>query len=242
MYLKKKNIFNSIIAFTLLILFSSTSVFAQINAVKNLPKYDNQKYHFGFLIGFNFADFNVKHVGDFTSLDSIYRVEPIGKSGFNLGIVTNMRLGEHWDLRFVPELQFSQRDLEYTFQKSSGVSQVTIKPIESTYLNFPFDLKYKSQRVGNYRAFVTAGVKYGIDMVSQKKVENQNKELVKLETQDYGYSIGLGFDFYLEMFKFSPELKMYTGLKNLKADDPLIFSTSIDKLYAKTFFLSFTFE
>lgn len=242
MQLKRKNIFNLLIPSIVLLFITSSTAFAQLDAVKNLPKYDKQKYHFGFLIGFNFANFNVKHIDDFTLLDSIYRVEPLGKSGFNLGIVTNMRLGEHWDLRFVPELQFSQRDLEYTFQTTTGVSQITIKPIESTYLNFPVDLKFKSQRVGNYRAFVTAGVKYGIDMVSQKKVENQNKELVKLERQDYGYSIGLGFDFYLEMFKFSPEIKMYTGLRNLKADDPLIFTTSIDKLYAKTFFLSFTFE
>ena len=242
MHLKSKNIFNTILAGIALFLTASNIAFAQINAVENLPKYDKQKYHFGFLIGFNFADFHIKHISEFSTLDSIYRVEPLGKSGFNLGIVTNMRLGENWDLRFVPDLQFSQRDLEYTFQTSTGVSQITIKPIESTYLNFPLDLKFKSNRVGNYRAYVTAGIKYGIDMVSQKKVENQNKELVKLERQDYGYSIGLGFDFYLEMFKFSPEIKMYTGIRNLKADDPLIFTTSIDKLYSKTFFLSFTFE
>ena len=242
MHLKNKNIFNTILAGIALFLTASNIAFAQINAVENLPKYDKQKYHFGFLIGFNFADFNIKHISEFSTLDSIYRVEPLGKSGFNLGIVTNMRLGENWDLRFVPDLQFSQRDLEYTFQTSTGVSQITIKPIESTYLNFPLDLKFKSNRVGNYRAYVTAGIKYGIDMVSQKKVENQNKELVKLERQDYGYSIGLGFDFYLEMFKFSPEIKMYTGIRNLKVDDPLIFTTSIDKLYSKTFFLSFTFE
>ncbi|NNM16488.1 MAG: PorT family protein [Bacteroidia bacterium] len=220
----------------------ASSAFAQINAVKNLPKYDNQKYHFGFLIGFNFADFKITHIPDFATADSIFRVEPLGQSGFNLGIVTNMRLAENWDLRFVPDLQFSQRDLEYTFYVNGSPESTEIKAIESTYLNFPIDLKFKSNRVGNYRAYVTAGVKYGIDMVSQKKVENLDSELVKLERQDYGYSIGVGFDFYLQMFKFSPEIKMFTGLRNLKADDPLIYSTSIDKLNSKTFLLSFTFE
>lgn len=235
-------ILKSLTVFVVTLLVSAQCVFAQINAVKNLPKYDNQKYHFGFLIGFNFADFKITHIPDFASADSIFRVEPLGQSGFNLGIVTNMRLGENWDLRFVPDLQFSQRDLEYTFYINGAPESVESKQIESTYLNFPIDLKFKSNRVGNYRAYVTAGVKYGIDMVSQKKVQNLDAELVKLERQDYGYSIGVGFDFYLQMFKFSPEIKMYTGLRNLKSEDPLIFSTSIDKLNARTFLVSFTFE
>jgi hypothetical protein len=89
---------------------------------------------------------------------------------------------------------------------------------------------------------VIAGFKYGIDMVSQAKVENKDKEFVKLAKQDYGYEIGFGFDFYLERFKFSPEIKMYNGIKNLLVDDPKIFSSSLESLRSKTFMISLLFE
>ncbi|MBK7853530.1 MAG: hypothetical protein IPJ79_00185 [Bacteroidetes bacterium] len=86
------------------------------------------------------------------------------------------------------------------------------------------------------------GVKYSIDMVSQAKVESKDKEFVKLRRNDFGYTIGLGMDFYLPMFKFSPEIKMYHGLKNLLVKDDLIYSRSIDALQTKMFMLSLTFE
>jgi hypothetical protein len=96
--------------------------------------------------------------------------------------------------------------------------------------------------VNNYRVYVVAGVKYGIDMVSQAKVENKDKQFVKLQKNDYGYQIGFGFDFYLERFKFSPEIKMYNGVRNLLVDDSAIYSTSLRALYSKIFLISLTFE
>lgn len=168
-------------------------------------------------------------------------VESDGQAGFNLGIIANLRIAENFDLRFVPDLAFSQRNLIYTFYPL-GVKTTTIKQIESTFLEFPLDLKFKSNRVNNYRVYVLAGAKYSIDMVSQAKVESVDKEFVKLKKNDYGYQVGFGFDFYLERFKFSPEIKMYHGVRNLLVDDPKIFSTSIESLKSKIFLISFTFE
>ena len=59
-------------------------------------------------------------------------------------------------------------------------------------------------------------------MVSQAKVKAKDKEFVKLARQDYGYEIGVGVDFYMPMFKLSPEIKMYHGLKNLLVKEILI--------------------
>src|SRR4030095_15047459 len=124
----------------------------------------------------------------FNTLDSLFVVESDKQTGFNLGIIGNLRMGEHFDLRFVPDLAFSQRNLEYTFN-DNGKSTTVVKEIESTFLEFPLDLKYKSVRVNNYRIYVLAGLKYTIDMVSQAKVENQDKDFVKLRKNDYGYQI-----------------------------------------------------
>ncbi|HRB39036.1 MAG TPA: PorT family protein, partial [Bacteroidia bacterium] len=89
---------------------------------------------------------------------------------------------------------------------------------------------------------VLGGVKYSIDMVSQAKVKAKDKEYVKLQRNDYGYEIGVGCDFYLPMFKFSPEIKMYHGLRNLLVKDDLVYSKSLDGLFSKMFTLSLTFE
>ncbi|MBL0339505.1 MAG: PorT family protein [Bacteroidetes bacterium] len=228
-------------ALFLLFVLIGSNASAQRKKVQNLPKYDKQIVHFGFLLGINKTDFVIKRIPDFNKLDSLYVVESVGQTGFNLGIIANLRLAENFDLRFVPALAFSQRNLEYTFY-DNGIKSTTIKAIESTFLEFPLDLKFKSNRINNYRAYVIVGGKYSIDMVSQAKVESVDKDFVKLKKNDYGYQIGLGFDFYLERFKFSPEIKMYHGLSNLLVDDPKIFSTSLESLKSKIFLISFTFE
>src|SRR5438067_1299111 len=43
----------------------SSSLFAQQKEVENLPKYDKQPIHFGFVLGLNFASFRVQLVDDF---------------------------------------------------------------------------------------------------------------------------------------------------------------------------------
>ena len=215
---------------------------SQRNQVENLPKYDKQKIHFGFMLGINRTDFTVKRIGEFTHLDSLYVVEVRPQSGFNLGIITNLRIGNNFDLRFVPDLAFSERDLDYYFYLNNELQGVTTKKVESTFLEFPLELKFKSNRVKNYRVYVLAGGKYSIDMVSQAKVQNQDKDFVKLSRNDYGYTIGAGFDFYMQLFKLSLEAKMYHGVKNLLVEDPKIFSSSLNSLHSKIFLISLTFE
>jgi hypothetical protein len=209
----------------------------------NLPKYDRAKIHFGFILGLNISKFKVEPVGDLRIRDTIYSIVPRGTSGLNLGIISNLKLGEHFDLRFIPALAFTQRNLEYSMvYTDSNFSRETItKQVESTYLEFPFYLKFKSTRIDNYRVYVLLGWKYGIDMVSQAKVLAKDKEIVKLKKHDNGYEIGVGFDFYMTYFKFSPELKMYNGLTNLLVQDGRRFSSPLNGLYSKAFVISFRF-
>lgn len=222
--------------------FYFSGAVAQRNKVENLPKYDKQRIHFGFMLGLNKTDFVVTRIGEFNHLDSLYTVEVVPTSGFNLGIVTNLRLHENFDLRFVPDLAFSERDLVYTFYLNGIESSKTTKKIESTFLEFPLELKFKSNRVGNYRVYVLGGAKYSIDMVSQEKVANKDRDFVRLSRNDYGYTIGGGFDFYMELFKLSIEGKMYHGVKDLLVPDPKIFSSSLSSLRSRIWLISITFE
>ncbi len=227
------------LGFLLLPFFASAQM---DNEPRNLPKYDKQRLHFGFTLGLNSSSFVVDRVGDLKIRDTIYSVESEPVSGLNLGIISNLALGDFFDVRFIPTLAFGQRNLKYHFIYSDTTEANTPKKIESTYLEFPVMLKFKSARRNNYRVYVLAGMKYAIDMVSQAKVKNKDKDIIKLARKDYGYEIGLGFDFYMPYFKFSPEIKMYNGMRNLLIKENTQYSNPIDALYAKTFVISFLFE
>lgn len=234
---------NFVFLFSALLLFAATyRAEAQKQKILNLPKYDRQRFHFGFILGINKTDFVIDRISALSLIDSLHTIESKGMSGFNLQIVTNMRLGEYFDLRFLPGLAFATRNLIYTFEAGRPLENVVTKKVESTFVEFPLDVKFKSARLNNFRAYVLGGVKYSIDMVSQAKVKAKDKEFVKLQRNDYGYEIGVGCDFYLPMFKFSPEIKMYHGVRNLLVKDDLVYSKSLDGLFSKMFTLSFTFE
>ena len=238
----RNKIFQSFLALVILSCLSIPVYSQRDGVVKNLPKYDQQKIHFGFVLGMNSSSFRTELIPDYHVTDSIYTITPSASAGLNLGIVSNLRIGKHFDLRFIPSLSFSQRNLEYFFLYAPGNGATTLKKVESTYLEFPLILKFKSARINNYRIYVLAGAKYAIDMVSQAKVVAVDKELIKLQRYDYGYEIGIGFDFYMSYFKFSPEIKMYHGIPNLLVQDGTKYSSPLEALYAKSFVLSLTFE
>lgn len=234
----------SFIRFTIILLLfilNSEGLHAQRMKVENLEKYDKQLLHFGFLLGVNSADFKMELADDFYKQDSAIIVEPSRKPGFNLGIIADCRIIENLNVQFSPTLSFGQRDLEYKMHYKSGKEQEVIKKVESTFLEFPLELKLRSNRINNYRIYCISGFKYMIDMVSQAKVEN-DEQLVKLNRYDYGYTFGLGFDFYMPLFKFSPEIKMFHGIPNILAPDPAVYTTSIKSLRSQIFTVSLIFE
>jgi hypothetical protein len=225
----------------MLLLSGTMQVSAQRMIVKNLEKYDKQWLHFGFLLGVNSADFKVEMSDDFYKQDSAVVVAPVKRPGFNLGIITDARLMENLNLQFAPALSFGQRDLEYQMVYKSGKKEVVLKKVESTFIEFPLELKLRSNRINNYRIYAISGFKYMIDMVSQAKVEN-DEQLVKLNRRDYGYTLGFGFDFYMPLFKFSPEIKVFKGIPNLLAEDPAVYTTSLKSLRSSIFTVSLIFE
>jgi hypothetical protein len=225
----------------LLIAGISPVVQAQRIKVKNLEKYDKQWIHFGFMLGMNTTDFRVQRSDDFYRSDSVLTITADGQPGFNLGIIANLHIGNNFDLRFVPDLAFSQRDIEYKMTTKIGPSDIVVKKVESTFITFPLEIKFKSNRVNNYRFYAIGGFKYMIDLVSQAKVENDD-ELVKLNRTDYGYTIGVGMDLYLPLFKFAPEIKMFQGIPNVLTADPAVYSTTLQSLRSRIFTISLTFE
>jgi hypothetical protein len=223
------------------LLISGGNSYAQRMIVKNLEKYDSQWIHFGFLLGVNNTDFKVTRNDNFYKQDSAIVVTPRGRAGFNLGIIADASITSNLNIQFAPALSFAQRDLEYQMVYPNKKKEIVLKKVESTFIEFPLEFKLRSNRINNYRIYVISGGKYMIDMVSQAKVEN-DEQLVKLARKDYGYTVGLGFDFYMPLFKFSPEIKMYQGIPNLLVTDPAVYTTSLKSLKSRIFSISLIFE
>lgn len=209
----------------------------------NLPNYYHEKLHFGFTLGINRTNFIIHTAPNFETFDTLKWVRSKPKTGFNLGIVSELRLHQYITLRFVPNLSFAERNLEYYFQGHDTV--IKKKSVESTFLNFPLDFKLRSKRLDNFGAYILAGGGYSLDLASKRKQqtsEDPNEQIVKLKRDDFSYEVGAGAEFYLEYFKFAIELKMTVGTRNLLIKDNTVYSNSIDKLNSKIFLISITFE
>jgi hypothetical protein len=214
------------------------------NEKGNLEKYYHERLHFGFTLGFNKANFMISTVPHFERFDSLRTVISVPKRGFNLGIVSDLRLHKYITLRFVPNLSFAERDLVYYYEGKYDTVTRT-RTIESTFLNFPVDLKLRSKRVHNFGAYVLAGGAYNLDLASKRKIQNGNNikdQIVKLQRDDFCYEMGAGTEFYFEYFKFAIEAKLSMGIRNVLIHDNTIFSNSIDKLNSKVLLISITFE
>lgn len=216
---------------------------AQKRKVLNLPNYDKQNIHFGFLLGVNSLTFIPKPVKDIRSVDSLLVVDQESALGFGIGIVSNLHLGDNFDLRFLPTLTFGERILNYTIRLNAQDSVISrAKRVESTLLEFPLLIKFKSARLNNGRAYVIGGIKPVIDLASQDKVDDQGERILKLRRNDINYEIGFGFDFYSQYFKFTPEIKMAYGLSNLLVDEGNIYTDGLRAIHSKALYISFTFE
>ena len=214
---------------------------------KNLPKYDRKDWHFGFTLGMNSMDFVINPVDQSNYNDTLMVIQPMSSQGFNIGIVANRRLTTYLDLRFVPTLSFGERSIKYIIKSGPGEESTYIKSVESTYIDFPLTIKYKSKRLpgrwNNSRVYVLGGVRYSLDLASQKKKKGVSDEVViKLNPHDLMGTLGVGFDFFLPYFKLGIEFQMAYGVLNLMSKEPNIYNTNIDRMNSKMAWFTLTFE
>jgi len=227
----------------LLLLLGASNSYGQMRKKpQNLANYDFKKLHFGFTLGINELNFNIIKNSNTLNNDTLLTLLSNSQKGFNLGIVSNLRIGKFTDLRFIPTLVFGERHLNYGFIDSNGVSDQRVKRIESTLIDFPIYIKYKSARYNNFRTYVIGGIKYSLDVASQDKINDEGQEIVKLKKNDLMGEIGFGLDFYLEYFKFSPQIKLSYGILNLLSEDETVYTQSISHLSTNGWMISFTFE
>ncbi len=216
---------------------------AQKEKPRNLKKYDIVKLHFGMALGFNRTDGIIHNSDNFFELDSVYSVENQAVPGFNINIVVNYNLNKYWGVRFLPGLNFCERDMHYiVYDNVTQKYFEKIMQIESTYLDFPLFLQLKSARVNNFRAYIVGGMSYKYDLSAQKKIQEEEKPKIRFNSNVLNYEVGVGTDFFLQYFKFAIELRYIRGINNLIKYDNSQYTQSIAKMENQMFFVTLLFE
>ncbi|MFN2429449.1 MAG: outer membrane beta-barrel protein [Cryomorphaceae bacterium] len=210
----------------------------------NLGKFDKKQYHFGFLLGFNNATFYIDRKAELDAQDSLLSVTSTNPPGFNLGIIASWNITKNISLRFTPTLSFEDRTLNYVFHAAPDSTVAFEKRVESTFIDFPINLKLRTNRLRNTAFYAVGGARYRINMQSEEDVNNQVADdiIVKTISDDFVVEFGGGIDLFLQYFKFGIELKIATGIPNLLVPEDTQFSNPIESLRSRTFFLTLTFE
>ncbi len=221
---------------------------------------DDERYHFGFAFQYISSELKLLKKPDwrapyFDQETGLYVTDPLTaissqpSPGFGVGLVFNYRLNSHSDIRITPTLIFNDRNLSYQYQQPAVNNKdfsFVKKGIESTLAEIPFSYKLKSDRRKNFRAYLLAGGKLSLDIASKRKSEDVNRSIlykfVKGERQYLSYEGGLGFDFYFENFKLSPELKMSYSFRDVLIHDNTPFSSPIEKAKLRQFTFSLFIE
>lgn len=219
---------------------------AQLRDRTNLPQTDEKPYHIGIVIMGAQSRLQVSQHPQFLRSDSVLVTSPENTIGLGIGGIHTFRLSNRFQARVVfPQLLFVNKAITYNLKYPDPFyeeQKVMTKNIESILLGFPVQLKFRSDRINNFRVYMMGGLKLEYDLSSKARAKNA-EDLVKLNSFDYGMEAGIGFNFYMRYFILSPEIKISNGLGNAHSRDiNLKFSNVIDKLQSRMIVFSLIFE
>lgn len=184
-----------------------------------LPDHDAKPYYFGITLSYNTSHFQASPSPRTLQYDSVLVADTRNGKGFGLGLQATARLNKRFEVRFNPQLIFAQKDIYYRLKYPTPLEDSSqLKMVESTLLSFPIHLKFRSDRIGNFRVYTFAGLKFDYDLAS-KSSNRRAEDLVKLKKIDYGVEAGMGMNFYFPSFIFSPEIRISNGLSNIHSPE-----------------------
>jgi hypothetical protein len=203
----------------------------------NHENFDKQRVYWGYFLGFNFYDykFDYKNLGPDILVDRT--------TGFNVGLVGDLRLHEYVNLRFEPGLYYTQRNLTFPGFTKSGDAK---RQVGATYIHFPLLLKFSALRTGNVRPYLLGGVSSTMNLSSNSKSLDDNKqEKFRVKPWTQNYELGFGVDLYLEYFKFSPSIRGVFGLGDelIRDNEPNSpWTGNVQSMKTRAVLINFTFH
>lgn len=205
---------------------------------KHLEFYDDKKVHYGFFFGIPNTRYTIKHNEQFNQPDTVLSANSANSIGFRMGFLMNVYMSPRFDFRWSPlTISIYSRNVDYML---NGGQEQRLKR-ESTWVEFPFMLKYKSLRRGNTRMYAVAGFRAGFEANVRKKAVAKELQL-PTKSSDFSIEYGVGFERFFEFFKFTPELHFSHGLVNVFEPNNTIYSKGIRSLNTHTVTLYLMFE
>jgi hypothetical protein len=217
------------------------------------PAYDlGRPIHFGMSLGINFMDAEVNCKRFFTTDENgktvllwtdVSQVSP----GFNVNIISELRLNRSWSLRVLPGMSFGQRTFSfYAIAHNTGEQDSLYHKmkIESSMIEIPILFKYSAVRHSDIRPYLIGGFTPRYDLAARKRFSDG--VYLGLNQLNYYVELGVGADFYLPYFKFATEIKYLRGFKdmlsNRKQEGYEYFPQSIEGIITDMVIISFNFE
>ena len=207
-----------ILFMTTMLCIPAQEVIAQQYKIKNRPYIDQRRFHYGFSVGINMQDYELRNSNTQTSNGELWYADvPDYAPGFSVGVLGELYLNNHLSLRLLPTLHFGSRDIYYRNYNAGNGGNPTeerhIQQTRSTHIALPLNLKFSAPRTNNYRPYLVTGLSPMYDLNIKKG------DRLRFAPLDCHLELGFGCDYYFPFFKFIPELKFSYGLFNLIHSD-----------------------
>ena len=221
------------------------SIHAQLlsgESVLNNENFDEQRWSWGYFLGFNQYDLDFDYK-EFKATPLTGKDFSVDRTiGFNVGLIGNLKLTDHLDLRFEPGVAFNR--INFQFYKADRGS---FREINSTYVHLPLLMKFSTLRLNNFKPFVVGGVSTSINLSSNENhpEDNQTGNRFRMTTNSYYYELGFGIDFYLYYFKFTPTIRGIFAINDelIRDKDPNSqFTGNVESMSSRGIFLNFSFQ
>ncbi len=203
----------------------------------NLENFQKSRVYYGFYLGLNNFDFKIDYKTDTPDI-LVKRA-----TGFNVGIVADLKLQEYISLRFEPGLYVSKREM-YFPGFSTDLDRK--REIASTYIHFPLLVKFSSLRTGNIRPYLVGGLATTLNLSSNAKLKDDNAEQkFRVKSWNASYEVGFGIDIFSEYFIFSPSVRGSFGINDelIRDKDPNSpWTSNIESLKSRAILINFTFH
>jgi len=231
-----------VLSFIIIAQTASAQLFSK-DKIQNNQNIDKAKWSWGYFLGINNYDFN------FDYKQNLEDIQTVKTTGFSVGLIGNMRINEYLDLRLEPGLFITRRDLIYDQSYFNGISfnnSDLLREVRSTYIHIPLLLKISTKRLNNIKPFIVGGFSTALNLSSnQDNPDDNSNGQFRTKKAVVFYELGVGIDFYLPWFKFTPAIRGIFAMndelvRDREPNSP--WTSNIVSMKTRGLFISFTFQ
>lgn len=200
---------------------------------------DDKRYTWGYYLGLNSYDYKF----DYNEVTDDIVTET--SLGFNVGLIGDVKLHDHINLRLEPGISFVTRNLGFN-DPSFTMPADFEREVTSTYINVPLLVKFSTKRLNNWKPFIVGGASWSHNLSSNEDNPNDNSTgQFRQRTNLFNYELGIGIDFYFFFFKFTPSIRGVFAINDeliRDADPSSPYTGNVASMQTRGIFLNFTFQ